>query len=136
MSHRNRPRVPVPHRQTGSMAISQEYHGPLPLPAHLEHYERILTGAADRIITMAENQASHRQKLEAKVIDSDIKNSLWGLIFAFIIGLGGVIGGFYLISIGKAIEGSLYGGGTMVALTGVFIYGSKQRQKERESKIQ
>ncbi len=83
---------------------------------------------------MAENQSKHRQQLESKVIDSDIRNSVMGLIFAFIIGLIGVGSGFYLIYIGKFVEGSIYGGGTLAALVGTFIYGSQKRQKERQSK--
>ncbi len=118
------------------IAVGGQYSGPIPPPAHLEKYESILPGAADRIISMAESQAKHRQEIENKVISSDVKNSTLGLWFGFLIGLAGVITGFYLIYTGKVIEGSLYGGGTIVSLAGIFIYGSRQRKKERESKIQ
>lgn len=121
-------------KQQRGVTIHESFIGPLPSPSHLEKYEQILPGAADRIISMAEKQSSHRQDLEKQVIKSDIRNSLLGLIFGFIIGLGGVSCGFYLIYIGKIIEGGLFSGATIVALVSAFIYGSTQRRKERASK--
>ena len=41
-----------------------EFQGPLPPPAVLAQYENIHSGFADRIISMAETQAAHRQSLE------------------------------------------------------------------------
>ena len=38
--------------------------GPLPPPEMLAQYEEILPGAAERILSMAERQAEHRQKME------------------------------------------------------------------------
>ena len=114
--------------------MSGQYSGPLPIPSHLEQYEQILPGAADRIIRMAEKQSEHRQELEKRVIKSDTRNSLAGLIFGFIIGIVGIVRGAYLISIGQIIEGSIFGGGTIVSLVGTFIYGSQKRQKERQSR--
>jgi uncharacterized membrane protein len=110
--------------------------GPIPPPAHLEQYEHILPGSADRILSMAERQSAHRQVLESKVIKSDIRNSLVGLIFGFIIGMTGVTSGFYLIYLGKILEGSIFSGVTIAALVSTFIYGSQQRRKERQSKPQ
>ena len=37
------------------------FSGPLPHPEDLAKYEQVLPGAADRIISMAEQQAAHRQ---------------------------------------------------------------------------
>lgn len=48
--------------------------GPLPHPDILMKYEQTCSGAADRIITITENQMKHRQNVETKVIDSNIKN--------------------------------------------------------------
>ena len=41
------------HEQSTKI-VSQKFSGPLPPPELLEGYERILTGAADRILRMAE----------------------------------------------------------------------------------
>jgi len=47
------------------MASSQEFFaGPLPPPRILKGYEEVLSGSADRIFRMAENEQSHRHALE------------------------------------------------------------------------
>ena len=45
-----------------------EFSGPIPPPSIIEGYERVLPGSADRIISMAEKQSEHRQKMEDKMI--------------------------------------------------------------------
>ena len=110
------------------------FSGPLPHPADLEHYNRILPGAAERIIAMAEKQSRHRQDLESKVIVSDIISSRLGLIFGFIVGLGGIISGAIIIILSGQIVGGLISFTSLAALVGVFVYGSQQRRKEREQK--
>lgn len=133
MTKRNRNK---PTTKTSKLELTrrEEFAGPLPPPLYLDKYEQILPGAADRIITMAECQSKHRQEIENKVISSDVRNSQLGLIFAFILGLAGLGSGFYLIYSGKIIEGSIFGGITIVSLTSTFIYGSRQRRKEREAR--
>ena len=39
----------------------ETFQGPIPPPNVLEAYERLVPGAAERILKMAENQAAHRQ---------------------------------------------------------------------------
>lgn len=119
-------------RTPGSIiSVEGKYEGPLPLPAHLEKYEAVLPGAAERIMAMAEKQSDHRRGLETKVVNSDIANSRLGLIFGFIIAMLGISGGVFLINNGKIVEGSIFSGLTVVSLVGAFVYGSQQRRKER-----
>ena len=72
-------------------AIKEEFSGPIPHPDIIEKYERILPGSADRIIAMAERQASHRQDMEKKMIESESRDGFLGIIFAFMLGLGCLI---------------------------------------------
>ena len=44
-------------------SIEYRHSGPLPSPADMEHYERALPGAADRILAMAEQASAHRQQM-------------------------------------------------------------------------
>ena len=46
--------------------------GPIPDPADLEQYDRISPGAADRIIRMAETQATHSQAMERDSLQANI----------------------------------------------------------------
>jgi len=50
------------------------YTGPLPLPAHIEQYEAVLPGAADRIFAMAE--AEQRSRLEIAQSESRVATEL------------------------------------------------------------
>ena len=114
---------------------AQAFAGPLPPPQILEKYNNIVTGAADRIIAMAENQAKHRHQLELEVINSEIKNSRTGLHYGLIIGLSSIIGGVVCILLGHQIGGSIIGGSGITGLVSVFVYGSRERRKERERRF-
>jgi hypothetical protein len=85
---------------------------------------------------MAEEQAKHPQGLEKVVIESDIKDSKTGLYFGFIIGLVAIISGTICIVYGHSIAGGVLGGSAVPGLTAVFVYGSRQRRREREAKQQ
>jgi uncharacterized membrane protein len=107
----------------------------LPPPQILEKYNQIVPNAAERIIAMAETQSKHRQDLESRVIDSDIRNSRLGLHYGLLIGLATVIGGAYCIVSGFEIGGTILGGTGLTGLVSVFVYGSTQRRKERENRM-
>jgi len=111
------------------------FQGPLPPPAMLQHYDQIIPGAAARIISMWEMQASHRQELEKQVVASAIQDSKRGLILGFIVSLVAILAGTFCIMNGHAVEGSVLGGSAVPALVGVFVYGSWQRRKEREAQL-
>lgn len=119
-------------RDVQIQAERQEFFsGPLPPPEKLAQYEQILPGAAERIMQMAERQSEHRRSLESRVVNSDIWNSRIGLIFGFVIGVIGVGGGIWLMGQGMTYEGGIISGGTIASLVGTFVYGSRQRRKER-----
>ena len=67
--------------------IEAQCAGPLPPPEAFQRYEEILPGAAERILKMAEKQAEHRQRLEEKIVNAEIRDARLGLIFGFLIGL-------------------------------------------------
>jgi uncharacterized membrane protein len=120
----------------GKLSQQTAFHheGPIPPPFILDGYEKVVPGAAERILAMAENQAGHRQKLESIAVKSGARDSLLGLIFGLIIGLFSVACGTYCVTKGYSIPGTILGGTGLVGLVGVFVYGSRQRSKERENK--
>lgn len=76
---------------------ASQFSGPIPPPEILSGYENIQVGFADRVIKMAENQSEHRQKLEATKLKYDGRDSLLGIVFAFIICMTFIIAGVYVI---------------------------------------
>ncbi|KKW32764.1 MAG: hypothetical protein UY77_C0014G0004 [Candidatus Uhrbacteria bacterium GW2011_GWA2_53_10] len=88
-------------------------------------------GAAERILKMAEAQSTHRMTLEKSVVDSDNRRSERGQLCAFTIAVlaFGIAG--WLGSQGKELAAGIIGGGDLIALVSVFIYGRRQKGKER-----
>jgi len=125
-----------PQQKTQVQQIQAQVHeGPLPSPEVLFQYNEIVSGAAERILIMAESQANHRQNLELIVVKAGSRDSLLGLIFGLIIGLAGIIGGVATIMAGQPKGGAALGITSLASLIGVFVYGSRQRRLEREAKM-
>jgi len=122
-------------RLTATQQTFYHHAGPLPPADSLAQYDQVVPGAAERIMAMAEQQAVHRQLMEKKVIESDILNSRKGLNYGIIIGLTAVIGGCACVMTGHDVSGSIIGGTGLTSLVGVFVYGSRERRKERETRL-
>jgi uncharacterized membrane protein len=121
--------------QRASMTIERSMHsGPLPAPETLAMYEKICPGLADRIVSMAENQSSHRQEIEKIAVKSGARDSLCGIICGFLIGIATIIVGYLLGVKGHTVSSSIIGTGGIVGLVSVFVYGTRSRRRERENK--
>ena len=101
---------------------AESFLGPLPHPDHLAGYESVISGAADRIIRMTEQQVEHRQRIEAHVVESTIKFESRGQWLAFSLATMIIAGGIYLILEDKTIVGLASMISAIVALASVFIY--------------
>jgi uncharacterized membrane protein len=114
--------------------IAQRFSGPLPPPEALERYGRIIPNGAERIMVMAEEQSKHRRELEKKVMNTDSRNSFCGMVFAFILGMTAIIGGVAVIFKGYTSSGFFVSFSGLGTLVGAFIFGTRERRKEREAK--
>ncbi len=81
------------------------YSGPIPTPQMFADFEKVLPGSANRILTMAEDQSKHRQRIETRVIWFDGGQSILGLLLAFLVVIAGLGFGAYLIMNDKAVSG-------------------------------
>jgi uncharacterized membrane protein len=125
----------IPNNQITTLTKVEQFSGPLPPPNILEQYNRVVPGAAERILKMAEDQSAHRRSLEQKVISSDVLNSKLGLIFGFSIGLVAILSGVYIVIIDKNNNGYFLSLGTIVALVSVFVYGRRKKEKRLDEKM-
>lgn len=116
--------------------IQSEFSGPIPPPSIIEGYERVLPGSADRIIAMAERQSLHRQKMEEKMIDAESRDSLLGVIFAFILGIGCIIAAVIMVFVvpqnSGAISGALLGVAGIGSITSSFITSTRRNYKKKD----
>lgn len=118
-------RLPAKDRERVRREI---FLGPVPPPSILQGYEDVLPGAAERILSMSEEEANHRRRQEEKLVNSNCRDGLLGLWLGFGIGALALI-----VSGGIAIWGSPWAGGflgsvSIGALVSSFIYGSRQKR--------
>ena len=117
-----------------AQVLAAHYSSPLPPAAELERYEVIYPGFAERLMNRYEKQSDHRMALETKVVESGIKNSARGQVFAFILASMTIGIGAFLIYQNKDILGIASILGSLATLVGVFIYGNKSKKDERIQK--
>lgn len=73
------------HNGVLATSVSQSYEGPLPPPADLVAYKEALPDAPERIMAMAETEQNYRHKLNRKVVNFGLIESILGMFFAFVI---------------------------------------------------
>jgi len=101
----------------------------------LERYGQIVPGGAERLVGWVEKQAGHRQSLETKRIDADIKNESRGQLFAFIITILSIASGTFLIYSGRDASGLTLMISELAILAGVFVYNNASQKKELREKM-
>lgn len=93
----------VPGDQTALTGHFEAFAGPLPHPDHFAAYEQSLTGAADRILTLTEQQSSHRHAQETIELQANIGARTRGQWFAFLVALMSLGIGAYLAVTGSSL---------------------------------
>jgi uncharacterized membrane protein len=83
---------------------------------------------------MAESQHDHRQSLEASVINGNIAAQQRGTFYGFILAMTAVLGGIFLIYVGKPVAGLVSIIGALTALVTAFIVGKVQQKRQLAAK--
>ena len=131
------PPVPKSDRSTTIATIeasSISFSGPLPPPDMLQRYNEIIPNGADRVMTMAENQSKHRERIEEAVIQSNVKGQARGTTYGFIMGMTGLLGGMFLIYSGHGAAGITAFLSSIGGLASVFLVGRKKGERELSQK--
>ena len=111
-------------------------HSPLPDPAELAEYDKIIPAGADRILKMAEAQSRHRIQIESAVVKSQQTQGFCGQLFALIIGLAALGMATYAAISGQPWFGSIIGGTTLVSLVCAFLYSRHLEKRDLSEKRQ
>lgn len=110
--------------------------GPLPTPDILKEYDVALPGAAERIMIMAEKEQEHRHNFDNKCRETDSRDSLLGIVFALILGLGTLVAGAFIAvkipSAAGAIAGTVMGISGIASIVATFLKGTKVSWKHKE----
>lgn len=109
-----------------------EFQGPLPPPEVLAHYEQVSPGFAERIVRMAEQQASHRQSLEKQVVEAQVADAQLfrserrlGQVFALLVTLSIALVGGYVALHGAPWPGALLGSSGLSGIVVAFLSGGR-----------
>lgn len=62
---------PQPQIQPQRQIISQQWSGPLPPPAALEHFNEIIPNGAERIMAMIEREQAHRIEHDTSALEGE-----------------------------------------------------------------
>jgi uncharacterized membrane protein len=122
-------------KQVVSQVIQEiQFSGPIPPPNIISGYEKILPGAADRILAMAEKQSEHRQEMEKKMVEAESRDGLLGIICGFTLGVGCIAAAIimtvtYPESVG-VISGAVLGGTGVVSIAGTAIKSTRSNKKD------
>lgn len=108
-------------RQVVAEVVRSEFSGPIPPPSIIKGYEEVLPGAAERIISMAENQAKHRQDLEKKMVAAEVRDSLLGVLFAFFLGIGCIAAAIVIVILVPQNSGAISSSALGIAGIGSII---------------
>ena len=137
----NRPQPPVTGAAIQVQNVSQSFEGPLPPPSLLKQYNDAVDGAAERILTMAEQESLHRRAQENAATQANIaaqqqqlqiardqtravfRSDTIGQSLGFVVSLASVIGCVYL-----ALNGQPW---VATALAGLPLVGIIRALRER-----
>lgn len=119
----------VEQRQRGKVVqvvtrvVAEGYSGPLPHPDHFDQFERVCPGTADRILTMAERQESHRMWWERFAIRAQFALAFFGLAAALTVSLALIYGAIKLGLSGHEWLGVALVAASAVGMVTAFIKG-------------
>ena len=118
---------PANQNSANSVTVQQTqtsvFSGPLPEPTILESYDRIVPGAAERILVMAEQDADHQRHMEKKAITAAMDDKRRGQRFGLFVALAALSVSVVAIFAGAYNTASIIGGTTVVGLASIFVLG-------------
>ncbi len=98
----------------------------------LEEYDRIVPGAAAKILKIAEDEAIHAREMEKKALEYKANEIKRGQVFGLIIGLASFLTAAVSLFLGHENAAMVLGGATVVGLVTVFVTGRRLTCQEKK----
>lgn len=110
-----------------SIVVEETFRGPLPHPKHLQAYDAVVPGAANRIIQMAEDANRHNIDVAAKQQIFDNVYQTKGLYLGFAALIALILAAVYCGMNGQPWLGGLFLGAGAVGVVGRFVHGRSSK---------
>ena len=118
-----------PERQLANLATARisrvQFEGPLPPPAILSAYDKILTGGAERVFDFAEAEQKFQHQVAHRSLDEWSAATKQGRRCALVAVLAALAASVLLGYLGHQFAAATVGGLTVVGLATAFITGRK-----------
>lgn len=108
---------------SASKKTTLAFSGPLPHPSILAGYNNIVPGSAERIIAMAESEATHQREMERFIAEKTFEEVRVGQFFGIGIATVGLGASVLLGIMGHDALAGVIGGTTIVSLATTFVVG-------------
>jgi uncharacterized membrane protein len=107
-----------------SLVRQEIFRGPLPHPRHLQAYEDICPGIADRIVVMAEKAHGRAEDRLDKELEFEFADRRLGMHLGFAALIALLCSGTFIIWLGNpAVGGTLLGAAVLGTAIGTFVHG-------------
>ena len=98
------------------------WQGPLPPPAVLEQFGRLVPDAPERIFRQWEAESDHRRAYEREALAAAIRRDARGQVSALVFALTALSVAAFALWLGEPWVAGTIGGGTIASVVGAFLY--------------
>jgi uncharacterized membrane protein len=102
------------------MMVAESYQGPIPPAREMAAHEEVLSGAADRILSMAEKEQNHEHGIRDRIVGAEIVLRFVGQGLAMLALVLMLLLAAYFVSLGHAAIGATFAG-VIVIVVGAFL---------------
>ena len=113
----------LPENVRTSVLEAAAFTGPLPPPSMFGQYESVLKGGAERIMTMAEQEQSHRIHWETTALEASARDATRGQWLGFVVSIVCIASAVSLAMSGHELVAAILAGTSVVSLVGRFVEG-------------
>ena len=101
---------------------SRYWRGPLPPPAVLEAFGRLVPDAPERIFRQWEMESDHRRAYEREALDAAVKRDARGQVSALLFTLVALSVSAFALWLKEPWVAGTIGGGTIASVVGAFLF--------------